>query len=569
MKSSYYIFLFLILIFFIGFLAVLYRLLKVKKEYKFLLSLEERHTKTFKYLTHEFRAPLTVIIGLIKQLKKNEHISQHTFDTYLSMIEQQGRNLTDLTNQLSDTLIIKNSLNEVEWKTGNLVVYVEMIAETFQVFAAQKDIDLIFFSKEPQIETDFVPSYINKIFRNLLFNAIKYSNAGDKISLVIEKSNKSKENIIIKVIDQGKGIDNEALPHIFDLYYKDSSNGKNAGTGIGLALSKQLVDILDGNISVESKLGMGSTFTVELPIVHNDKKIFSYWLPKNNNVHIKPEFEITYEKNFSLPAVEMNENDPRDILLIAEDNKDVAYYIKELFSQEEYKILHARNGDEALILANKFIPDVVITDVLMPGKNGMQLCSEIKSSQLLNHIPVIMLTALTSESDAMDGFKSGADVFLRKPFSSDELQMQVKKLVSNKKLLKDKFNRTVIKNEAIKSAKIINQDSNFLQRINDILYREMKNPDFKVNNLANELAISTSQLNKKINDFTGYSSSVYILQIKLAYAKKILSTYDKNIGEVASDCGVYDVNYFSRVFKKYTGLTPSQYKHSIQNIANS
>ncbi|MDD2243742.1 MAG: response regulator [Dysgonamonadaceae bacterium] len=566
MKSGYIIFLFLILILIISYSIVIYQLVKVKRKYKFLLEIEKRQTETFKFLTHEFRAPLTVIIGLIKQLKKKEHLSQHTYETYLNMIDQQGRNLTYLTNQLSDVLVVKNSINEVEWKTGNLVVYLEMIAETFHVYAAQKGIDLVFFSKESQIETDFVPSYINKILYNLLFNAIKYSNSGDKISLVIEKSDKVKESVLIKIIDQGKGIDSSAISHIFDLYYKDNSNGKKPGSGIGLALTKQLVEILDGKINVESKLGVGSKFTIELPIVHNEKKLFSYWLPIKKPADIKSEiYDPLSEEDNSLPAVEINENDPRDILLIAEDNKDVAYYIKELFSNDEYKVLHARNGDEAMTLANKYIPDVVITDVLMPGKNGMQLCAEIKSSELLNHIPIIMLTALSSESDALDGFKCGADVFLRKPFNSDELQVQVKKLVSNKKLLKDKFNRTVVKNEVIKNTQVSSQDSGFLQRVNDIIYREMKNPDFKVTNLANDLAISTSQLNKKINDMTGYASSIYILQIKLSYAKKILSTYDKSIGEVASDCGIYDVNYFSRVFKKYMGLTPSQYKHSIQN----
>ena len=213
---------------------------------------------------------------------------------------------------------------------------------------------------------------------------------------------------------------------------------------------------------------------------------------------------------------------------------------------------------EALEMAGKHLPDLVISDVVMPGMNGLDLCKEIKSSPLLSHIPVVLISAKTGYEDYIEGLKHGADAYIRKPFQAEELQVRVENLIRSRELLKEKYHRAVIKEEKNDVDDNVNVD--FLRHVTDIIYREMKNPDFSSGKLAQELAISVSQLNKKLNAATGYPASTYILQVKLSYAKKILSSQNKTIGEVAAECGVYDVNYFSRVFKKQTGVTPTQYK---------
>ncbi|NLJ00385.1 MAG: response regulator transcription factor [Bacteroidales bacterium] len=210
-------------------------------------------------------------------------------------------------------------------------------------------------------------------------------------------------------------------------------------------------------------------------------------------------------------------------------------------------------------MINNRPPDIVITDVIMPRMGGIDLCKKIKTSPLLNHIPVVIISAKNRDEDLLEGLKCGADSFIKKPFLPDELRVRVNNLLQSRSLLKEKYRRTVFRDENWEKSEE-NNHTEFLRHVTDIIYREMKNPEFTSGKLARELALSVSQLNKKLNATTGYPSSTYILHVKLSHAKKILATRDKTIGEVASECGIYDLNYFSRVFKKETGITPTQYK---------
>lgn len=524
---------------------------------------EERFiSDIFVKITHEIRTPLTVILGLSKQLREQENLTAKNLSIYLGAIERQGKSLSELVNQLLDIANLQTSEKALEWKTGNIVTFVEMIAETFRIYAGQKDLELNYYSNETEIETDFCPDFLHKILYNLLNNAIKFSEEGSRIFLTLERSKKDQKKVIIQVKDQGVGISKEALPHIFDLFYKDtnSSNPISKGNGIGLALTRQLIEIMGGTISVSSEVGKGTTFTVELPIVRNENQIYSRWAPDNKKspyLKIKsPSLEEKEETNSITP----NENDPRTTILLAEDNKDVALYIRSLFPKDQYNIIQASNGEKALEIINKQIPDIVISDIIMPKKNGIELCENIKSSPLLNHIPVILVTAKNSETDLIEGLKSGADYYLKKPFYPEELLTLVKNLMGTRQVLKEKYDRTVAKEIGKENEPNENKNTEFLCRVTDIIYREMKNSNFSSAELAQELAISISQLNKKLNSITGYPSSGYILQVKLNYAKKLLSTQDKTIGEVASECGIFDMNYFSRIFKKHTGVTPTQFK---------
>lgn len=530
------------------------------KNKRMLQQAEQLRNDIFTKITHEFRTPLTIILGLSKQLREQKDLSTNNSLTYLSAIERQGRYLSELVNQSLDIANLYMADKTMEWKTGNIVAFVEMVSETFRLYAEQKEIDLYFFSDEKKIETDFVPDYLDKILYNLLTNAVKYSDEGGRIYLILERNKKDRKKIIIKVIDHGKGINKEMLPHIFKLFYKSPCGGTEtpADNGIGLTLAKQLTEILGGTIYLESEEGKGSTFTVELPVRKNEKQLFPHWKPEKSTLQpiVNIPEKVKYEEFFSSEA---NENDLRTIILLAEDNKDIALYIRSIFHQEQYNIIYASNGEKAWnIINHKQLPDIVITDVIMPKKSGIELCKEIKASPLLNHIPVIIISAKNREADLIEGLKSGADSYIRKPFHPEELQVRVENLLGSRQLLKEKYHRTVLKEE--KARYCDNIHTNFLRRATDIIYREMKNPDFTPAKLAQELAISASQLNKKLNVATGYPTSIYILQVKLDYAKKILSTQNKTIGEVAAECGIYDVNYFSRVFKKHNGITPTQFK---------
>lgn len=520
-------------------------------------------------ITHEFRTPLTIILGLSKQLREQKDLSNNNSLAYLSAIERQGKYLSELVNQLLDIANLYMADRAMEWKTGNIVAFMEMVSETARLQAGQKEIDLYFFSAEKVIETDFVPDYLNKILHNLLSNAIKYSDEGSRIYLILERNKKDRKKLVVRVVDHGKGISKEILPHIFDLFYKGPGmvTESDSGNGVGLTLAKKLTEILGGTIHVESEEGKGSTFTVELAARRSEKQLFPRWKPEKSvlqPIASIPE-KVEQEGLFSSQA---NENDPRTTILLAEDNKDIALYIRSIFPPEQYNIIYASNGEKAWDIMNQNeLPDLVITDVVMPKKSGIELCKEMKTSPLLNHIPVIIISSINKETDLIEGLKSGADSYIRKPFHPEELQVCVENLLGSRQLLREKYHRTVLKEEKAKSSD--NGYTDFLRHVTDIIYREMKNADFTPAKLAQELAISISQLNKKLNAATGYPTSVYILQVKLDYAKKILSTQNKTIGEVAAECGIYDVNYFSRVFKKHNGITPTQFKRLPPKISPS
>jgi len=546
-----------VIIFLLASVALLVHLLQERtKKNKILQNGEQIRSDIFAKITHEFRTPLTIILGLSKQLREQKDLSGNNSLTYLSAIERQGRNLSDLVNQLLDITKLQTADDSIEWKTGNIVSFVEMIFENYSIYARQQGMELQFFCNETEIETDFVPNYLQKILRNLLSNAIKYSEPGSKINLVLARNDKDQKKFFLKVIDQGMGIKKEDLPHIFDLFYKGDDGDSQVSSGIGLTLTRQLIEILKGTISVKSEVGKGSEFTVVLPVRRNEKKLFPYWIPVKKQ---QPTGENGHQPDINwLFSYQPNENDPRTTILLAEDNKDVAVYTRTIFNTDRYHLIYCHNGMEALEMAGKYLPDIVISDVIMPGMNGLDLCKKIKTSPLLSHVPVILISAKTEYEDYIEGLKHGADAYIRKPFQAEELLVRVENLIRSRELLKEKYHRAVVKEERNDTDDNVNVD--FLRHVTDIIYREMKNPDFSSGKLAQELAISVSQLNKKLNAATGYPASTYILQVKLSHAKKILTSHNKTIGEVAAECGVYDVNYFSRVFKKQTGVTPTQYK---------
>lgn len=542
---------------------LIYAFIEKSKNNKMLKSVEQMRSEIFTKITHEFRTPLTIILGLSRQLRNQKDISSNNAQTYLNAIERQGKNLSELVNQLLDISNLQTAPKPIEWKTGNIVAFVEMVSETFRIYASEKDIELFYFSDEKIIETDFVPDYLNKILRNLINNAIKYSEAGSRIYVVLEKNTKSKNHVTIKVIDHGQGISKENLPNIFNLFYQINPNNEkpDSGNGIGLTLTKQLVEILGGTIHVESNSGNGTQFIIKLPLHTNEKILYPYWTRnkrQNLNTIIDEKDKADSEFNHNI-----EENDPRIKILLAEDNKDIALYIRSIFPKDSFNIYYATNGEQAIEIANENIPDIILTDVIMPKKSGLELCQEIKQSPLLNHIPIIIFSAKNTDEDARKGYECGADSYIGKPFQAEELKSRVKTLLQTRNLLKDKFRRTITKNA--NEPETNNEDVDFLRHVTDIIYREMKNAEFSPTILAQEIAISVSQLNKKLNAIVEVPSSTYILQVKLSHAKKILSTQNKSISEVATDCGIYDVNYFSRVFKKHVGITPSQYRKLPQN----
>ena len=519
--------------------------------------LEEMKSNFFMNITHEFRTPLTVILGLSRHILQKEVSDEREVYYTLRSISRQGEQLLHLVNQILDIARSESGADCPEWKNGDVVTYLRMLSDGFRQYALNKQIDLIFLSTTDSIQMDFVPDYLEKIVGNLLSNAFKHCGRGDKVILYVSKDD-YKAACVIEVRDSGNGIAEKDLPRIFELYYlADSDYSRDTGTGVGLALTRQLVDKLDGTIEVRSTPRKETVFTISLPVMNK----IQTRLPEVKDVDLPATFtlsESTFE-NEDMPDRNLLAQ-KQETILIVEDNKDVAQYISSVVSVE-YNVFFAGNGQEGLKMAEQYVPDLVITDLMMPEKDGFAFCKEMRSSIVVNHIPIIIITAKNNMEDRLLGFKCGADAFLVKPFHEEELITRIRQLLESRKHLKEKYCRMVMKaDEPLK------KDTNleFLQRITDIIYRELSNPDFFPGGLAAEICLSTSQLNRKLKALSGYTCSSYVMKIRMNKARKLLFTTEKSIGDVAFECGFSDLGYFSRTFKKEFNCTPSQYQRMPQ-----
>ena len=525
---------------------------------KILRKLEKTRTDFFTNITHEFRTPLTVIEGLNRQLQQKKDLSEKEKIAFRAAIERQSNNLLHLVNQLLDVAKLRRGSDEPQWKRGDIVTYLQMTAEAFRLYAGEKEINLMFYSDMSERIMDFIPSYIDKIICNLLSNAIKHTEAGGNIDFILIKGSRP-DTIDIRITDTGEGIPQEDLEHIFDFFYQSPKARNTSGTGIGLAYTKMMIKRMKGKIEVESQLGQGSVFTVNFPLKN---KQLPQILPLKEGE--KPLYILTQKQEaitqneVQFESLEKETNLSQPLILIVEDNRDITLYLRSLLV-EHYKVITARNGEEGLDVAKKSIPDLVITDLMMPVKDGYQFVTEMKQNMLLNHIPVIMLTAKTSDEDRLKGLSYGVEAYIRKPFQQEELLIRIQGILENRRILKEKYMSVITRNTTDST---LDNDANleFLQTITSIIYSDINNADLNSSYLADKMAMSISQLSRKINGITGYSTISYVLKLKLNKAKKMLADDTKTVAEVSDACGFYDASYFSRVFKKEFGVTPSQYQ---------
>ena len=525
---------------------------------KMLKKLEQIRTDFFTNITHEFRTPLTVIQGLNRQMQQNINLSEKEKTAFRAAIERQSNNLLNLVNQLLDVAKLRRGSDEPQWRRGDIAAYLQMTAEAFRLYAAEKEVNLMFYSDLSSREMDFIPSYIDKIVCNLLSNAIKHTDAGGKIDFVVSKGQRH-DTITIRISDRGEGIPQKDMVRIFDFFYQSPQAKNSSGTGIGLAFTQMMVEKMNGKIEAESQLGQGSVFTVNLPLKNRQ---LAYILPLKEDE--KPISFLCEKQNIIIQNEEQPESLEKEacsvqpLILIVEDNRDIALYLKSLLT-ERYKVITARNGEEGLDAAEKSIPDLVITDLMMPVKDGYQLACEMKQNRLLNHIPVIMLTAKTSDEDRIKGLRCGVEAYIRKPFQPEELLISIENIFENRRILKEKYMSVITRDSS--ENKLDNDDNlKFLQTISNIIHSEINNPQMNSTFLADKMAMSISQLSRKLNGITGYSTISYVLQLKLNKARKMLADTDISVTEVSDACGFYDSSYFARAFKKEFGVSPSHYQ---------
>jgi DNA-binding response OmpR family regulator len=455
---------------------------------------------------------------------------------------------------------IESGSLQLEPVQGDLVVFAQNVFDAFAHLAAERQMTYQFFSSKDKIWASFDTDKLEKILNNLLSNALKYTPEGGEVTLEIttEETHKgapmqSEPVAMIRVKDSGIGIPAEDVPHIFDPFYqaRQTNPYKQASSGIGLALTRELVKLHRGNITLQSQPGDGTTVTVELPLMQADahamqKVVFS----ATENTHTD---EILAETPFE--EKHSSEKKAQPLLLVVDDNPDIRQFILENFS-DQYRIREAENGKIALKEAIHHVPDMVISDVLMPVMDGITFCKKLRANEQTSHVPVILLTASHSETNRLRALSIGADDYIHKPFNIFLLKVRVQNLLEMRQQLRTRFSREVRLQP--KDVTVSDVDEKFLQRLMDVVEASIGDSDFNVNVLCKKTGISRPQLYRKLQALTGQSVHEFIRTVRLKRAAQLLETGQLSIAEVAYRVGFNDPHYFSRCFKKQFGVSPSK-----------
>lgn len=528
------------------------------KNHKMQVQIQQAKDHFFMNITHEFRTPLTIILGFGRQMTDGVLTTKEEMKKAGGMILRQGNGLLDLVNQLLDIAKQRSVVDQPLYRHGDAVTYIRMLAECHQILAQDKNIEFLFTAKQSTVMMDFIPSYLTKIVRNLLSNAIKFTPKHGEVRASVEEE---KDKLKLVVRDNGQGIPSDDLPYIFDLFYQAQNPSADVGSGVGLALTNQLVEAMNGTIEVESKVGVGTTFTVSLPLKAARQgaviKPIETYEPESPNYNQEPEESIEVPEE-SIEEPETTQKNAVSVLVV-EDNADVARYIGMQIGHK-YQLYFAHDGVEGLEKALSLMPDLILTDLLMPRKDGLEMCREIKMSEVLNYIPVIMITARSTDADKLMGLEAGADAYLVKPFSADELKLRIINLIKQREVMREKY--ALSSNVHVNNMTALNKlDKEFLHKFIDYVYVHMNNGTVSVESVAADLCMTPKQLRSKIVAITGENPSAYIQKIRLEKAQRMLKVEpDMSIGEIALKCGFEDFAYFSRVFKKKYGVMPSQYR---------
>jgi len=531
-----------------------------KLETERMRALDRMKTQLYTNITHEFRTPLTVILGMAEELRKVLHSNGlPEASAKLDAIERNGKSLLNLINQMLDLARLEADHIQLQPVQGDVVAYIRYLFESFHSYAESKGVIMRFRPEVEQLQMDYDPKRLEQVISNLLSNAIKFTPADGYVELALSTTGAAEEGsarqpqLCITLRDTGIGISKEKLPFIFDRFYQadDSSTRSGEGTGIGLALARELVKLMDGHIEVESQPGKGSTFRVYLPI-RQQAQLLDTPLPPHAEA-VRP---VGRAQPMPEPKPVASPQDERPMVLVVEDNADVRQYLHHCLSGK-YQVEMAMNGQQGIDKAIELIPDLIVSDVMMPEKDGLELCQTLKLDERTSHIPIVLLTARAAVEDRLAGLSRGADAYLTKPFNREELLIRLDQLLKLRKRLQQRYGgahppQSPAQDEATRI------EDTFLAKVHALVESKLDDSSFGIDQLCNALAMSRSQLHRKLKALSGRSASHYIRSIRLQKGREMLLNTDLGIAEIAYDVGFSDPNYFSRTFYKEFGINPSE-----------
>ena len=534
------------------------RILKFEREeHKQLEALNSKKIQFFTNISHEFRTPLTLILNPLNDIIKGDFSNLSlTTKNKLEIIHKNSNRLSRLINELMDFRKLQFNKMSVNASKINLIPFIEEVSSHFEGEATEKNIILSVDYSENPINVWGDPSMLEKIIFNLLSNAFKVTPTNGMVSIYINKSSnkinfplidpeKLLESIEIIIEDTGSGIKKENINKIFDRFYQVTEFDKQyyGGTGIGLEVVRNFIELHKGKIEVSSKLNIGTQFKIQLPNGNKHLEIKNNTVKYNSNDNLQTK----------LTAFENSNNKSKDkTLLIIDDNSELRSYLNNELDTN-YNILLAENGKIGFELANKHIPDIIITDVMMPVMDGIELCKMIKNDLRTSHIPIMMITAKGMEVDKIKGIDSGADVYLQKPFNMNVLKSHLKQLISTRKILFKKYLSGIDFSENTTSL-----DQEFILNVLNYINKNISDNNLNVENLADELLLSRSKLYRKIKALTGLTANEFIRNVRLEKSKEILENSEFSISEICYKVGFSSPSYFTKCFKLQYGVLPKE-----------
>lgn len=509
--------------------------------------------KFFTNVSHEFRTPLSLILTPLDKIIRNA--AQPEQKKQFQLIHRNAKRLLHLVNQLLD--FRKMEVQELRLNTthGDIIRFIKEVAGSFTDIAEKKHVHFRFHAKQESLLTSFDHDKLERILFNLLSNAFKFTQSGGEVSVTVEETGDWQKILIIKVADTGIGIPQEKQEKIFERFFQHDIPGSlvNQGSGIGLAITREFVKMHEGSITVQSEVEKGSCFTVMLPVkkvalqldteeVSKEEVIFADDLIEENAEHTVAETARTEGK--------------KPVLLLVEDNEDFRFYLKDNL-KDQFTVHEAANGQEGWQKALAQHPDLVVSDISMPGMNGIDLCKKIRGDQRTSHMPVILLTALTGEEQQLQGLETGASDYLTKPFNFEILLSRIRNIL----LQQARFRKTFQKQVAVQPADIslASPDEQFIARALQEVERNISNADFSVEDLSKTLCMSRVALYKKLLALTGKTPIEFIRSIRLKRAAQLLEKSQLTVAEIAYEVGFNNPKYFARYFKAEFDVLPSAY----------
>ncbi len=536
-----------------------------------LLEVDQLKTRFFANISHECRTPLTLILGPAEKLRSRLEDLEVRRD--LETIERNANGLLGLINQILDLSKLDAGHMALRVSPVEIVPLVKRFVESFASLADRKNIALVCESTEAGLIVHVDQEKLEKILGNLLSNAFKFTEGGEKIVVVLRRRGEMAEGrdkgegepqgpgwVEISVADTGIGIPGEKLEKVFDRFYQvdSSSTRAKSGTGIGLSLTKELVELHRGYIHVQSKVGEGSTFVVGLPLGSEKYAPGEIMEPAPGAESAGGPSMAPAEEGMEEGGAPEGLSGPASapIVLLVEDNAELRRYVRE-YLESVYRVAEAADGVEALDRAVAVVPDLVITDIMMPRMDGVELCRRLKSDERTSHIPLILLTARASGESKVEALETGADDYIVKPFDARELMVRVRNLIETRRALREKFRENIVLEPA--EVPIASSDAKFLHKLMEAIEQHLAEPECDTGMLAKELCMSRMQLNRKLHALTGHSTHEFLRVQRLKRAAQLLRKHGGNVSQVAYDVGFASPSHFAQAFRVQFGMSPSEY----------